>query len=69
MAKQLASRRGGFLSFTRLKKNWELLILCLPAIAGYIIFHYIPMVGVLMAFENYRPNRGIFHSKWIGLEI
>ncbi len=68
MAKQSASRRGGILSFTRLKKNWELLLLCLPAVAAYIIFHYIPMVGLIMPFINYKFNLGLFGSKWIGFK-
>ena len=51
-----------------LREHWVLYALLSVPLAVTIIFHYIPMVGVLMAFENYRPNRGIFHSKWIGLE-
>ena len=40
----------------------------LPAIAFYIIFHYIPMGGLLMAFENYKPKLGFFGSPFVGLK-
>ena len=43
------------------------LLLLLPA-AWYIIFHYIPIVGILMAFEKFRFNAGWFHSPWVGLQ-
>ena len=32
-----------------------------------IIFKYVPMVGIVIAFEKYYPAKGIFQSKWIGL--
>ena len=38
----------------------------LPAIAFYAIFCYVPMYGVLMAFQTYYPKLGIFGSKWVG---
>ena len=49
-------------------KNWPLLIMVAPAIAYYIIFHYIPMGGLLMAFENFKPKLGIFGSQFVGLK-
>ncbi len=48
------------------KKNWELLLLCIPALAAYILFAYIPMGGLVMAFKNFRYDMGIFGSPWIG---
>ncbi|MEM1577959.1 MAG: ABC transporter permease subunit [Candidatus Pacearchaeota archaeon] len=40
----------------------------LPVIIYYIIFHYIPMIGILMAFQNYSPFKGFFRSEWIGFK-
>ena len=40
----------------------------IPAIAFYAIFCYVPMYGVLMAFQKYYPKLGIFGSKWVGFD-
>ena len=48
------------------KKNKALFLMGLPTVAFFIIFCYIPMGGVLMAFENYKPNLGLLHSKFVG---
>lgn len=49
-------------------KNWPLLVMVLPAVIFYIVFHYIPMGGLLMAFENFKPKLGFFHSPFVGLK-
>jgi len=51
-----------------IKKNWPLYVLCVPAIVFVCIFSYGPMVGLLMAFQDYKPWLGISGSRWIGLE-
>ena len=52
-----------------LKQHWQLyLIFILPAVALTIIFRYIPMGGILIAFKNYNPIKGIWGSKWVGLK-
>ncbi len=49
-------------------KNWQLyIIFLLPALALTIIFKYLPMFGVIIAFEEYSPVKGYFGSDWIGL--
>lgn len=48
------------------KKNGVIYLIFLPIAAYFIIFNYIPMVGILMAFENYKPAKGLFGSKWVG---
>lgn len=42
-------------------------IMMLPGIIIILIYHYRPMVGILMAFEKYNITKGIFHSPWVGL--
>lgn len=54
--------------FGKVKKNRVLLIMLLPAIIYFIIFSYIPMTGVVVAFKNYNFRDGIFGSPWVGLE-
>ncbi len=52
-----------------LKQHWQLyLIFMLPAFLLTIIFRYVPMGGIAMAFMEYNPTRGIFGSEWVGLE-
>ncbi|HPP10746.1 MAG TPA: ABC transporter permease subunit [Defluviitoga tunisiensis] len=51
-----------------IKKNKYLYLMILPIILYYIVFHYMPMVGVLMAFQEYSPVKGFFHSPWVGLK-
>ena len=51
-----------------LKKNYELYIMFLPVLLFYVIFCYKPMYGLLMAFQNYKPARGIMGSQWVGLK-
>ena len=40
----------------------------IPAFVAVIVFAYVPMVGVLMSFEDYDIIKGLFGSRWVGLE-
>jgi putative aldouronate transport system permease protein len=40
----------------------------LPVLLYYLIFHYGPMYGAVIAFEDFNPIKGVFGSKWIGLQ-
>jgi putative aldouronate transport system permease protein len=51
-----------------LAEYWDLYLIALPAIVYIIIFAYAPMYGVLMAFQDYVPSRGIAGSSWVGLK-
>ena len=42
--------------------------MCLPAIAYFVIFHYIPIYGNLIAFKDFSAYKGIMRSPWVGLE-
>ena len=42
-------------------------IMLLPGVIVTFLFSYIPMFGIVMAFQKFVPAKGIFHSKWIGL--
>lgn len=52
-----------------LKRNIPLLIMIVPVILYYIVFRYIPMGGLYMAFSEYSFQYGIFGSKFVGLDI
>ena len=52
-----------------IRQNWQLyVIFMLPALLLTIIFRYIPMGGILIAFEKYSPIKGILHSEWVGFK-
>lgn len=50
------------------KSNLAQLSMCLPAMAKLLLFQYIPIVGILIAFQDYNPLKRIFGSKWIGFK-
>lgn len=52
-----------------IKKNYQLyLLFTLPPLALLIIFKYIPIGGILIAFEDYNPIAGILGSDWVGFK-
>ena len=46
----------------RLKNDWMLYALLLPVLLWYIIFCYLPMGGITLAFRNYRYAMGLWLS-------
>ncbi len=58
--------RGEYL-IKNLKRHWMLLLMLLPALIYVIVFSYIPMTGIIMAFKKYQYNGGIYFSPWNGL--
>lgn len=50
-----------------LKKNIALYIMVLPLVVYYVVFHYLPMGGLIMAFENFKPKLGLWRSPFVGL--
>ena len=58
-----------FKTLTYIKQHWQLyVIFLLPALLLTIIFRYIPMGGILIAFQDYNPIRGVLASRWVGLK-
>jgi putative aldouronate transport system permease protein len=52
--------------FARILKNKEVYLVLLPGIAWYIIFAYLPLYGLSLAFKTFKANLGIFRSPWVG---
>ncbi|MCD9020854.1 ABC transporter permease [Cohnella silvisoli] len=48
------------------KRNWQLHAMMVPAVVAILIFAYVPMLGVIMAFQDFKPWLGIGGSKWVG---
>ena len=49
-------------------RNRYLYILLLPCVIYFIIFNYVPMYGLILAFKDFKFSRGIFGSPWVGFE-
>src|SRR5690606_41081617 len=43
-------------------------IMLMPGLIWLILFSVVPMFGIVIAFQDYHPVRGIFGSEWVGLE-
>ncbi|NOU64637.1 ABC transporter permease subunit [Paenibacillus sp. LMG 31461] len=48
-------------------KNRELFFIIFPGALKILIFSYLPMIGIILAFKDYRYDKGIFGSSWVGL--
>ena len=64
-AKKLKGKTTAAFVGKQLKKSWPLYILLLPAIIYTVVFSYVPMYGVQIAFKNFRPSLGINGSEWL----
>ncbi|PZE22213.1 sugar ABC transporter permease [Paenibacillus xerothermodurans] len=51
-----------------LRRDKYLYLLALPGLLFFLVFKYVPMWGVLIAFQNYSPYTGMMESEWVGLE-
>ena len=50
------------------KRDMQLYSLCAIPMLLVLLFNYLPMAGIIIAFKDYKYNKGIFGSKWIGLD-
>lgn len=50
------------------KSDWQLWVFVLPAVVFFLVFHYVPMYGISIAFKNYSIAKGIADSPWVGLK-
>ena len=51
----------------RAARSWQLYLLLLPTLLLVLLFQYVPMYGVTIAFKNFKPHLGVLGSEWIGL--
>ncbi|MNK27853.1 putative multiple-sugar transport system permease YteP [compost metagenome] len=51
-----------------LKRNWPLHLMLVPSLIFLIVFSLVPMGGIIMAFQNYKPFLGFTKSAWVGLD-
>ncbi len=67
-----AVQKGGLSAWTRIKRqlarDWQLYLFVLPGVIYYVIFHYLPLYGIQIAFKDYKAVQGIAGSAWVGLK-
>ncbi len=61
-------RTGGKSLKRRVLDNWQLYLMLLVPVVLTIVYKYIPMYGIQIAFRDYKASRGFMGSEWIGLE-
>lgn len=50
------------------RENFHLSLMVIPGVLLFLIFNYLPMAGIVIAFKDYNPNLGILESPWCGLK-
>ena len=60
-------RSAGRSLWLRIRRNGGLYLLMIPAMIIFICFTYLRMYGIVIAFKNFKPARGILGSEWAGL--
>lgn len=66
MAKVVAARKAS--KWKTVKQYRYLYLLMIPGFIWLILFHIIPLFGIVIAFQDFNPMVGVFESEWVGLE-
>lgn len=61
-------RRGGARLWARFYRQRYLYLLLLPSLVFVILFNYLPIYGITIAFKQFHPLKGIVGSPWVGLK-
>lgn len=67
-ANALGSNKKSSDFFREFRKNKYLFLMVAPAMLYVLIFNYMPMPGIVIAFKNYIFSKGIFGSEWVGFD-
>lgn len=51
-----------------MKRNWPLHMMLVPGVLLALIFQYVPMAGIIIAFQDFKPRLGFIESEWVGLD-
>lgn len=66
-SKQISLQRKNKV-LTSIVTNWQLYLFVLPAIVYFVVFHYLPLYGLQIAFRDYKVTLGFMGSPWVGLK-
>ena len=68
MRKKSLEKRAGMSVWRRIWNQRILVLMSFPFFLWMLTFNYRPLIGWIMAFENYKPKDGMFGSSWVGLK-
>lgn len=57
-----------FIVNRRWKRQWPFYVMLIPAVILVIVYSYVPLVGGVIAFQDFRPTKGWFGSEWVGFD-
>ncbi|PZP14733.1 MAG: polysaccharide ABC transporter ATP-binding protein [Brachybacterium faecium] len=52
----------------RMRREWQMYVFIVPGVLFFLVFAYFPMLGNVVAFQDFSAFRGIFGSEWVGLD-
>ena len=52
----------------RLRRDLVFILVALPGVLTLLVFHYVPLLGNVIAFKDYQPYLGIADSPWVGFD-
>src|SRR6478735_5810819 len=71
MLKRAASTRpvkAGLPFAAKWRRDWQMVLLMIPGVVFLLVFFYLPVLGNVVAFQDFQPYLGIMHSEWNGLQ-
>jgi putative aldouronate transport system permease protein len=60
--------RFGYTLYADFKRNKRIYLLLVPVITYFVLFHYLPMAGIVIAFKRFEVRGGVWNSPWVGLD-
>ncbi|WP_250258090.1 ABC transporter permease subunit [Dermabacter sp. Marseille-Q3180] len=58
--------KGGL--WYRMRREWQMYVFIVPGLIFFLVFAYLPMLGNVVAFQDFSPFRGIFGSDWVAFD-
>ena len=71
MLKRASSTRqlkSGLPLAVKWRRDWQMVLLMIPGVLFLLVFFYLPVLGNVVAFQDFQPYLGIMHSEWNGLQ-
>ena len=63
-----ADRKKKKISKIKIRENIHMTLMVIPGLVLLLIFAYLPMPGIMLAFKKFNPNKGILGSPWVGVK-